>query len=200
MASIHDRLYYKLLSSANSEENYFTWIPKIFHKEYIEDDGNRKALEMAKKFTRKETNKGLYIYGGVGVGKSHLATGIILNWCKQNKTNKAEFINFPSLLFELQSNFNDKEEAGANESIISDLIETELLVLDDIGGENTTKWSNTILYLIVNGRYENKKPIVVTTNLNPKKLSPNVGDKIVSRLCQMCEVVKITSEDRRIKS
>lgn len=199
MTSIHDRLYSKHFSFSESEKDYCTLIPKIFTKKYIEDDGNRVAFKAAKKVVYKEITKGLYIHGGIGVGKSHLAALAAWNWCSHNKTNKAEFINFPSLLFELQSNFNNKEEPGENEFIISSLIETELLVLDDVGSEKISSWSKDMLYLLVNGRYEAMKPIIITTNLNPKELSKNVGERIVNRLCEMCEVVKITSEDRRIK-
>ena len=100
------------------------------------------------------------------------------------------------------------------EELMKALEEVDLLILDDIGTENPTEWAAERLYLIVNSRYSAGKPIIATSNFNAAELvnrlktrdksgrlieSDVTGQRIVSRLCEMCQPVKIGGVDRRLR-
>ena len=66
----------------------------------------------------------------------------------------------------------------------------DLLVLDDLGAEKPSDWMRDRLYTLVNRRYESNLPIIVTTNKDITSLEEHVGKRIVSRLCEMCQIVE----------
>lgn len=73
----------------------------------------------------------------------------------------------------------------------------DLLILDDLGKEKQTEWTNQILYEVINSRYEHRKPIVVTTNYSAQELSNRIDSAVVSRLFEMCAFVNVTGVDHR---
>lgn len=166
-------------------------IPLRFQKQqkFIVDGGNAKAFKLTKKFIADEID-GLFLYGGVGTGKTMLATKILYEY----KWKSARFIGVSKLLSELRDTFNTNKRYT---TIIDNLIKYELLVLDDLGAEKITDWTVEVLYLIINGRYENMKKLIVTSNCSPKLLSKRLNDRITSRIIEMCHIAKITSKDRR---
>jgi len=103
------------------------------------------------------------------------------------------------LLSDIRSTYGDATES--NESDLLDEVNApDLLVLDDLGAEKTSEWVNDRLYLIVNRRYESGKPVVVTTNLSLDELIRKVGERTVSRLCEICETfAPFPDEDYRRK-
>jgi DNA replication protein DnaC len=107
------------------------------------------------------------------------------------------YCNVTDLLDRLRGSYRqgaDEEEA----EILADMEGAELLVLDDLGAEKATDWVRDRLYLIVNRRYENSKPLIVTTNCDDVELRDRVGPRIVSRLYEMCAPVdKFPEEDYR---
>ena len=70
-------------------------------------------------------------------------------------------------------------------------------MLDDLGSQRTTDWVLDRLYLIINHRYEQLLPLVVTSNLPPEELKQQVRERIVSRLCEMCHLIKFPRRDYR---
>ena len=79
-----------------------------------------------------------------------------------------------------------------------DLIMTvDFLVLDDLGAEKSSPWVLERLTLIVNDRYENLLPTVVTSNLDLELLEKQIGERIVSRLMEMNQAVLLKGPDYR---
>jgi DNA replication protein DnaC len=91
----------------------------------------------------------------------------------------------PDLLSDIRATFDEKAPLSEND-LLEDVNRPDLLVLDDLGAERTSSWVNDRLYLIINRRYDSGRPILVTTNLDLGELSDKIGDRIVSRLCEMC--------------
>jgi DNA replication protein DnaC len=85
-------------------------------------------------------------------------------------------------------------------SILDEAIETQLLVLDDLGAEKASEYVLDRLYLIINGRYENDLPTLITTNLGLEQLRQQVGPRIVSRISEMCMPIDFPSGDYRLKN
>lgn len=73
----------------------------------------------------------------------------------------------------------------------------EMLVIDDIGVEKVTEWLSEQLFLVINYRYENSLPIIVTSNQSLEDLGQLHKPQIASRLDEMCKTVRFTGMDRR---
>lgn len=166
-------------------------------------DYNRKAFEIALDYAQnfgryKEKGEGLFITGGYGVGKTHLAAAIT-NYLIQNLKGTVIFGNVTTLLGRLRFAYSDNSEYEETQ-ILRELYDVDLLVIDDLGKEKPTPWVEEKLYNVVNERYENYKPIIVTSNLELEDIEQrleNCGGAIVSRIIEMCRGIKIVGPDFR---
>jgi len=95
--------------------------------------------------------------GPVGVGKSHLAAAILYAIDR-----KADFVNVPTLMKRLRNTFNS--DGASDSQILDGLMNVPVLVLDDLGAERVTGYSEDMLYLLINTRYSSRHPTIVTTN------------------------------------
>jgi DNA replication protein DnaC len=73
----------------------------------------------------------------------------------------------------------------------------ELLLLDDIGTAKNSEWVEEITYRLINGRYEDMRPTIATTNLTPAELRTALGDRISGRMAEMCTRVVLGGRDYR---
>lgn len=150
-----------------------------------------------------EQNRGLYLIGPVGTGKTLYAAELTLQAMQYRHENRKgpitfRFIPVPELLQEIRNSLFDQQPNQAN-----DLIEfyraINWLVLDDIGLGKTTDWAMETLYLIINYRYEYLKPTIFTSNFTLGQLSVKFGDRrIPSRIKQTCKIYTLTGQDGRI--
>ncbi|WP_369214994.1 ATP-binding protein [Streptomyces flavofungini] len=73
-----------------------------------------------------------------------------------------------------------------------------LLLIDDLGAERKpTEFTEEINFRLINWRYENHLPTLMTSNVEPKDLAVRLGDRVISRLAEMCERVPMKGNDRR---
>ena len=72
-----------------------------------------------------------------------------------------------------------------------------LLVLDDLGAAKDSEWTEEQNYRLINHRYENVMPTLITSNLAPKDLAAGLGDRVASRLREMAHRVVVPGGDRR---
>ena len=142
-------------------------------------------------------NKGLFLHGSYGTGKTYLviclAREIYFNYNKGFK-----FYSVPALLEKTRSSFNHNED----EDVINPMEDLtsyppNILFLDDIGKEKPSDWVREQLYILINSRYENLLPTIFTSNCNAKELSNNLGEAIISRIYEMCDIYTLKGEDRR---
>lgn len=157
------------------------------------------ALDYAKNFeVYKEKGEGLFITGGYGVGKTHLAASIA-NYLISNEIATVIFGNVTTLLGRIRHTYSDSSQYE-EEQIMKELYDVDLLIIDDLGKEKPTQWVEEKLYMVINQRYENYKPIVVTSNLELEEIEQrleNCGGAIVSRIIEMCRGIKIVGPDFR---
>jgi DNA replication protein DnaC len=131
------------------------------------------AKEKAENFAR--TPQGwLLLEGGYGCGKTHIAAAIA-NYAVSMGTPTL-FITVPDLLDSLRFAFSDPETTF--EARFEEIRNAALLVLDDFGTQNATAWAQEKLFQIINYRYINKLPTVITTNL----MLDEIESRIRSRL------------------
>jgi DNA replication protein DnaC len=153
--------------------------------------GVDKAFQYARKFAQ-DPQGWLVLIGGYGSGKTHLAAAIA-NFALSSR-NQALFTVVPDLLDHLRSTFAPSSDVQYDE-LFERVRSVPLLILDDLGTENCTPWAGEKLFQILNFRYNNQMPTVITTN---RALS-NIDDRIRSRMSDeaMCEVIQIQAPDYR---
>ncbi len=194
--------------------------------EYVTDfaGANRSlgsALVQARSFVKAyplETNgNGLLLTGSIGVGKTHLSVGI-LRALITDRGAKGLFVDYRELLKQLQNSYNrnvDVTELG----ILKPVFDADVLVLDELGASKPTDWVWDTVALILNTRYNDRRTTIITTNyantaplgvdtgsngqiraaMREETLGDRIGERMRSRLQEMCGVVQVSGEDFRQK-
>ncbi len=145
---------------------------------------------------------GLYIEGTNGTGKTHLAAAIALQLIGEGipvicKTSG-------DLLKDIKKSFDTD---GVREYEVLEVYQkVDLLIIDDLGKEQCTDWGMSTLYSILNDRYEDMKPTIITTNYNTKSLVKVLTPKgmdgskiiaIISRLRETSTIMTMAWQDWR---
>jgi len=149
-----------------------------FCKEYLLDNGIR----------------GIKLFGNYGCGKTHLMSAVIHKLAEYHKA--AFFVVVPDLLKEIRQGFG---QGGYSSELIKKVEIAPILILDDLGAEKSSEWVREQLYVIINQRYINMLPTLVTTNCTTEELMERLGERTVSRLIEMTDSYKITADDYRLK-
>mgnify|MGYP001596691617 CR=1 FL=1 len=158
-----------------------------------------------------EMGKSYYIWGGVGTGKTRIAYGIVKRGIEKTYElavkdldgntgvfSPIKFYNFPKMLMYIKNGIGADKKYLDTLNIVEIAEEKNTIIIDDIGSEKFTEWTIETLYQIINERYENMLPIIFVSNLSLADLAGKVGDRISSRIAEMCEVIKLDGKDRRI--
>lgn len=172
------------------------------------NSNNKRVYQNIKNYSEKLINgiekKGLILTGDNGTGKTHLACSIA-NKLIENGI-PVIYGTLINLLAELRNSYDTNNNISETE-IIKLYENVDLLIIDDLGKEKPSEWGLEKLFTIINSRYENNLPVIITTNYNQnflvQKLSLNgeseTAKSIISRLYEMCYLVKIDDIDHRIK-
>ena len=167
---------------------------------------NKDAVDAAHMMVADEI-KGLFLHGEKGTGKTKLAA-IIAN--ERAGTGKPVlFASVPDLMADIRASF----ASGGTSERVQAVKEAPFLVLDDLGAEKMTEWVGEQLFCIVNHRYNEQLPTVVTSNYSPTQIIRHMatvdrggnviddmqGQRIMSRIYGMCERVEIRGADWRMR-
>lgn len=132
----------------------------------------------------------LLVVGPTGVGKTWQAYGA-LRAAVTITSRQWEATTFADFTASLRPSAKDPE--GTLRSYRT----ADLLLIDDLGAAKHSEWVEETTYRLINGRYEDMKPSIFTTNLPLADLREGVGDRIASRLVEICTRVVLTGGDRR---
>lgn len=160
----------------------------------------RPALEWV---ARGRSAQGLYLAGPVGTGKTHAAWQAARLWCGVTGTvprdDDAGLGRGPAIVFTRMTDLLDDLRPGddGGKRRLRNCQYAELLVLDDVGAEKASEWTQERLYSLVDHRYANQLPLIVTSNLLPHDLAEQTGDRTASRLSGMSVIVQMSGYDRR---
>ena len=144
----------------------------------------------------QEPDGWLFLHGGCGTGKTHLAVAIAQS-VMANQGMSVLFAVVPDLLDHLRATF-DPGSGTAYDDRFTAIRNAHLLVLDDLGTENTTPWAREKLYQIFNHRYNERLPTVITSNLDFKRIEERVLSRILDR--RLTRFVQIDAEDFRTRN
>jgi DNA replication protein DnaC len=164
-----------------------------------------------------DAGRGLWFTGDVGTGKTTLAMLISKTAMRADRT--VAIYSLPRLLSLLRETYRDDSEYSLCQ-LLYKLFSVDLLHIDDVGAEQTTPWVLEQLYTVVNTRYEDRRSLVLTTNLiNPDRRRPahvpedewderpdaelrkQIGERTVSRLYEMCgDPLFMFGDDRRLEA
>lgn len=180
---------------------------RIFNQEYllfrdcsIEDCGEtgKLAWETILK------GKSLYIHGDVGRGKTHLALACLKRWLEQGYPG---YIFTASDILDRCRHFVAEKNDEGMSILLHGIIKFPLLIIDDLGVQNNTAWTDEKLYEIINSRYlkQQEQITIVTSNYKPSELisrfhSDVMGKRIVDRLVGMCERIELKGPSRRLNN
>lgn len=139
-----------------------------------------------------QTLKGwLVLIGSYGSGKTHLAAAVA-NVAVQAGVPTL-FLTVPDLLDWLRSSFSSTDESF--EQRLDEIRTIQLLVLDDLGTQNTTPWAEEKLYQIINYRYIHHLPLVVTSNLSLAEIDGRISSRLQDP--DLASVTEILAPDFR---
>jgi DNA replication protein DnaC len=139
-----------------------------------------------------DAGRGLWLCGGCGTGKTALA--MIVSRAALDAGRTVAIYSLPRLLSVIREAMNSE---GGLLGFLDLLATVDLLHLDDLGAEYRTDWTIEQLYSVINARYQDQRAVVVTSNPDPDQLARELGDRIVSRLEGMCDVLPFHGNDAR---
>ena len=160
---------------------------------------------------------GILLAGAPGTGKTHLAVAALRLLIARG--HEAIFFDYQNLLERIRAGYSEALGTSSREAYRIAL-ETEILLLDDLGAHRVTDWVEDTVTAIVTHRYNHRKPLIATTNLVDSDmggsfmekaslvasqgfrttLEQRVGERARSRLFEMCRVIRMPNvDDYRIK-
>ncbi len=159
---------------------------------------------------------GIFLQGPVGTGKSHLGVSVLRALLENNTdrfgrpVSENRFVGDPvfegyycsmisvvDLLNTLRESFAaDQLKAAARHLLHRARCDT-IVILDDIGAEKPSDWVEEQLYALIDLRYRLQRSTFFTTNCTLKQLESQIGYRVVSRIMEMCEGVRVGGVDWR---
>lgn len=154
-----------------------------------------RSLEPSRSFPCED---GLFLYGPVGVGKTHAAAQYFLRWCLDHSDWKGSaWWSIPDLLDSMRREYDNRQNEFAGPvSILYQCKTAPLLVLDDLGMEKPSEWVIEQLSIIINHRYNAMRPTIITSNHSIVDIDMHMSSRIASRINSMA-FIEITGTDRR---
>lgn len=175
----------------------------------------QRALVQATGFVRgyplDTYGNGLLFVGPCGVGKTHLAVAI-LQALVADRGISGRFFDCKELLKRIQNSYSANSEETERQ-VLRPALEAEVLVLDELGAARRTDWVSDMVEHVLNMRYNDRKTTIITTNLayapartgrselkdavRSETLGDRIGERMLSRLEEMCVVVEMDGPDYR---
>ncbi len=179
---------------------------------------HRSARKFVESYPLETGGAGLLLTGSIGVGKTHLAVGILQALVAERGATGL-FYDYRELLKQVQNSYNRQVQATELE-VLAPVFDAEVLVLDELGASKPTDWVWDTVAHILNTRYNDRRTTIITTNyanagplgtadqgpsafaqarsaLREETLGDRIGERMRSRLQEMCVVVEMQGVDFR---
>jgi DNA replication protein DnaC len=195
----------KLLAGANIKVRYQHCALDNFVT--YENETLEHALAVCRRFASDYPSRSArapFLVGPPGVGKSHLASGLLKELVRTRGV-RGLFYETSELLRLIRTTY-DRDARASEAQVLDPIMTADVLVLDDIGRERITDWVDETMNLIVNRRYSNLLPTIFTSNYedrpdfdDPDTLICRIGHRMLSRMHEMCEFVDMEGADYRLR-
>jgi len=140
-------------------------------------------------------SKSLMFWGGTGLGKTHLSLAIADQIVHRGYL--VIYASAPHLMGKLErEQFNQDTTNGEYRQLI---LGCDLLIIDDLGAEFSTRFTTAAVYDIINARLTHRRPMIINTNLDMQSLRGRYEERIASRLQGYFEPVRFSGPDIRLK-
>ena len=136
---------------------------------------------------------GLILSGPVGTGKTALLVAT-LRAAIERTLARGRFWPAVELLDALRPT-----DTGGPKWQLESIIDEPLLAVDDLGVGRVTDFVVETWERIIDARYREARPLLLTTNLTRRELTDTLGSRVASRLAEMCEPIVLSGEDRRLR-
>lgn len=198
--------YRKIINNIYKDNYMKKRLQKYNFKDFSDTYKDISIINQLERFTdlciKSEMKNGLIIYGNIGYEKTYFGACIANRMIEQDKIVLME--KSSSIIDRIKESFN--KEGLSEIEIIELYSNVDMLIVDDFGNENLSKWALEKLYKIISNRYDNELPIVITTRYNKEQLieqlstenDTEIAEEIVKVLNEMCYGIAIT-EERKTK-
>ena len=185
----------KLMEKGNIGKRYYSASFKNFSKTPQNQSMYNACIEFSESFKEGNNNgSGLYLYGGVGCGKTHLAVSILKRLVGLNK--KVLIYKASGLYDEYRQTYAFSNDENGDQ-FLKRLRKADLLIIDDLGTDKFDDKFSLFLYKVIDARYNDMSPLVITSNFSFSQLTTVLDRRIIDRLQAMCEEWSNTSASYR---
>lgn len=180
-------------------------LAELTWRDFEGDPGKQRALAHLRHIVPGGHQRGAFLFGGLGTGKSTLAALACRQWAKAG--GESLYLVVSELLEMLRPGGQDMAEdvASSQSDLMQRLLGTGLLVLDDIGANTATGWVRERLFMIVNRRYDHNRMTILTSNYDLFAMAKRLagqddrieGERIAWRIKETCEIVEVGGQNYR---
>lgn len=157
-------------------------------------NGNRPSLDRLEGWAGDFSPgaRGKVMTGGNGVGKTWIGQALALALALRGFT--VRWVRWVDLLADIKHAYASKQ---AEETVTLPLLDCDLLVIDDLGAEQSTEWAHVACERILGSRLEDGATTIITTNATRDQLVAIVGDRVYSRMVGACDILELRGLDLR---
>ena len=157
---------------------------RTFDNYQAKNEGQERALRKARTYVEtwpqnKTAGTSLIFSGNAGTGKTHLACAIANQLIAQGVS--AVFTTVSDAMRAIKRTYDAGSQLTELQAIQA-FVDPGLLILDEVGANRGTEYKVQLVFDIINKRYENCRPTIILTNLDPEALRQCLGERVVDRL------------------
>jgi len=167
-----------------------------------DNDGQKAARLTATRLAKRIVDEpdggwSLILCGNVGTGKTHLACGIALAVIDAGK--QARYETVLTAMRSIKATYS-KDSPIDEQEAIDTLVNYDLLILDEVGVQTGTEYEKTLLFEVINERYQWRKSTILISNLTREALAAYLGERTIDRFRETGGVVPFSWESQRGKA
>lgn len=200
-----DRLEQLMRSGEHAKLNARLGIPPRFWRKNLDNLLDRKS-DITAAVKAIADGRGVFMYGPCGTGKTHLATGlllqimtgIIMDWRRTEKNTphrQGLFLSCQEFFEEIRRDFSRN---AARAETAQKYAGIDFLLIDDFAAGIFHDWQREALNLLIDRRYRENRLTLITSNLDLGKIGSDIDDRSASRIAEMCAVIRLEGADYRV--
>jgi DNA replication protein DnaC len=163
-----------------------SWIAEVIRNAVAESQHRGKVATV-------RTGRSLLLLGEVGTGKTHEAYGALRVFAACGLHTQWVVTTAADLYAQMRPRHGVDAE-----TVFERAADAPLLVVDDLAAANNSPWVEEVNQRLVDRRYLHVRPTLFTSNATQPQLREYLGDRVASRLVEMCDVVAMEGPDHRL--